>query len=173
MKLNLGWAYEGVNGTVPRNTGQECFEFLTPLRRIVESIIVIPLCIVAIKWSVKRLKPIHYSNANSTSSRNQLNHNNQIYYHHHEEHREHQRLEEYRLRSSPARSLPSTHINGGENLLYPPLGKQLLLVILTLTIGVELGFKFATRTVIYILNPCHITTIIQVSHFDIVKVYLQ
>lgn len=43
-------------------------------------------------------------------------------------------------------------------------GKHVLLVAMTFVFGMELGFKFASRSVIYILNPCHITTIIQVSH---------
>ena len=42
-------------------------------------------------------------------------------------------------------------------------GKQVLLVLMTFVLGLELGFKFASRTVIYLLNPCHITTIMQVS----------
>lgn len=41
-------------------------------------------------------------------------------------------------------------------------GRNLLLAIMCLTFGIELGFKFATRQMIWILNPCHITTIIQV-----------
>ncbi|XP_077292440.1 transmembrane protein 164 [Arctopsyche grandis] len=42
------------------------------------------------------------------------------------------------------------------------VGKRLLLVIMTLLWGMEIGFKFSSRTVIYVLNPCHVTTAIQI-----------
>ena len=41
-------------------------------------------------------------------------------------------------------------------------GRNLLLAFMCMTFGIELGFKFATRQMIWILNPCHITTMIQV-----------
>ena len=42
-------------------------------------------------------------------------------------------------------------------------GKRMLLVVMCLTWGCELGFKFATRQMIWIFNPCHIATAVQVK----------
>lgn len=46
--------------------------------------------------------------------------------------------------------------------------KNILLLAMTFTFGLEIGLKFASRTVIYVLNPCHITTIIQVRKKKII-----
>lgn len=44
-----------------------------------------------------------------------------------------------------------------------PNGKRILLVLMTLIWGIEIGFKFSSKTLIFLLNPCHITTALQVS----------
>ena len=42
-------------------------------------------------------------------------------------------------------------------------GKKILLVALCITFGIELGYKLSTKQLIYLLNPCHIITVLQVS----------
>lgn len=43
------------------------------------------------------------------------------------------------------------------------VGKRLLLVVHCSVFAIEIGFKFATKQVIFLLNPCHVLTAIQVS----------
>lgn len=202
--MQLGWAYDGVNASVPRNTGPECASFLSPTRKLLESVIVIPICFIAIKLAIGRLKPItfrrntpfiaataatpqhhHGSSLGFRSSSishlaSSSNHNLQHHYqrigggsgHHLEpDHRELLLHQTHHRRSSSVeycschRCNTASHNTTISSFLEgeaPSWGKQLLLIMMTLTLGVEIGFKFATRTVIYILNPCHITTLMQI-----------
>ncbi|XP_050389354.1 transmembrane protein 164 [Patella vulgata] len=41
-------------------------------------------------------------------------------------------------------------------------GKRVMLLCMCLTFGIELGFKFATRQMIWIFNPCHVASIVQI-----------
>lgn len=38
----------------------------------------------------------------------------------------------------------------------------ILMILMTFIFGVEMGFKFANQNMIYVLNPCHIQTLVQV-----------
>ncbi len=43
-------------------------------------------------------------------------------------------------------------------------GRKLLLAAFCLIFGIEIGYKLSTRQLIFILSPCHIVTMIQVSN---------
>jgi len=42
------------------------------------------------------------------------------------------------------------------------VGKRLLLTMLCLVFGVEIGYKICSRELLYLLNPCHVITMIEV-----------
>ncbi|XP_053688272.1 uncharacterized protein LOC128737621 [Sabethes cyaneus] len=197
--MHFGWAYDGVNGSVPRNVGPECAEFLPASRKLLETLILVPLCLLAIKIAVARMKPITFRRSRRvgtpqhagspmgyrSSSISHLaasagSHNLQHHYqrvgggtitHHLEpDHRE-LLIQQHHHRRSSSVEYCSCHRcstagpNSASSALdgeAPSLVKQILLITMTLTLGVEIGFKFATRTVIYILNPCHVTTLMQI-----------
>lgn len=105
----MEWAYSGVNKTVPRNAGPECAEFLNPIWRRIETVIVLALAAATFSWGYKRI------------------------------------------------TLPTAaYVRRDRG------GRRTLLVLMSLIWGMEIGYKFSSRTVIYLLNPCHVTTAIQV-----------
>lgn len=110
--MQWGWAYDGVNASVPRNTGPECANYLSSQRHWIEGACMITGCLVLLRWSWRRAGP---------------------------------------LSSTQFIERPM------------PFAKKLLVLCMTFTLGLELGFKLSSRSVIYILNPCHITTVMQVS----------
>ncbi len=42
------------------------------------------------------------------------------------------------------------------------VGRRLVLALLCLVFGAEIGFKCASRSAIYLLNPCHMVTAVQI-----------
>ncbi|XP_031635315.1 transmembrane protein 164 isoform X4 [Contarinia nasturtii] len=109
--MNWGWAYEGVNGNIPRNTGPECVNYLSTTRHIVESVILVPVAILIFKYGMSKLPPLQFN------------------------------------------------FSRYDGIVC---GKQLLLITMTFLLGLEMGFKLCTRTAIYILNPCHVTSMLQI-----------
>lgn len=109
--MHWGWAYDGVNASIPRNTGPECVNYLSTMRHIIEGIIIIPLSAYILKHGMSKLQPLHIN------------------------------------------------YNTADRIVC---GKQLLLITMTFLLGLEMGFKLCTRTAIYILNPCHVTSMLQV-----------
>ena len=41
--------------------------------------------------------------------------------------------------------------------------KRILLVLICLVFGLEIGYKICSRQVLYLLNPCHVITMVEVG----------
>lgn len=52
--IMMDWAYSGVNKTVARNAGPECANYLNPIWRVVETVIVLTISIYLFIWSYKK-----------------------------------------------------------------------------------------------------------------------
>lgn len=62
---------------------------------------------------------------------------------------------------------PRLDVNECKSLSLPgsavdDVGRRVMLLIMCIVFGVEIGFKLATRQLIWILNPCHLVTMMQV-----------
>jgi len=62
-----------------------------------------------------------------------------------------------RLNMSECRKVSMHHSSTVDSV-----GRRVMLLVMCVTFGVEIGFKLATRQLIWILNPCHLVTMMQV-----------
>lgn|ERR1711953_153350 len=108
--------YGGIDFSVPGEGGPACTHFLSPHRRLTESLLfgLLGLLVTVQAWRRVRLE----------------GNNNQ---------------------ESVGR--------GGES--HHPGARQSLLVVLAVTFGLEVGFKLSTGQVLWLLNPCHVLTVVQ------------
>ena len=110
----FGWAYEGVDPTLPGNGGEECIGFIPREQKILETIVLATVSFLEIVFAYSRI-------------------------------------------TLPEKIAPPER--GGDRT-----GKKILLFMHAITFGIELGFKLSTKQLIWILNPCHLVTMMQVSN---------
>lgn len=261
--MGWGWAFDGVNQTIPRNAGPDCSQYLSWQRQIIECLSVTTISVFFLHWTWKRLNPcpdpqeehllilqrrnyydthsigIAGNGAEAARSRNAKNFGffgnttapGQLLTQPTEKDkvhatndgsatdvcnncRVHVNINSHAFHESSSQTgaicapIPEDKAGGHSALQnvhghgiacgsiavgqqYPGIqqlhqdgapginngmannvivmcdnmfvAKQVLLVLMTFVLGLEIGFKFTSRTVIYLLNPCHITTIMQVS----------
>ncbi|XP_061426325.1 transmembrane protein 164 [Lethenteron reissneri] len=148
----LDVAYGGVNPDIAGNGGASCAAFLSPGQRIVESALVLGVSLAEMWVSWRRVRmclgdlgqrgdaPLPRRAAAATAAGG----------------------------GGGIVSAGRGSVQGGDGAKKTPrchgsLARSLLLTALCLTFGIEVGFKFATRTLIFLLNPCHVVTAIQIA----------
>ncbi|XP_067122259.1 transmembrane protein 164 [Centruroides vittatus] len=104
------WAISGVDHSIEGNGGPDCVKYLSPNRRLYETIFATILALIYLYWGIRR---IHIPPVPKISKEDRG-------------------------------------------------GRRSLLMLMCLVLGMEIGFKFSSKTVIYFLNPCHIVTMIQI-----------
>ena len=68
-----------------------------------------------------------------------------------------------------SKRLEPIHIPDAKELEKPHSTTRLILLLfMTYIFGIEMGFKLANRSVIFVLNPCHIQTVVQVCTTQVI-----
>ena len=57
-------------------------------------------------------------------------------------------------------TLPAKVASAGKD----PLFKKVLLVVLSVVFAIEIVYKVCSRQLLYLLNPCHVCTVLEVPH---------
>uniref|UniRef100_A0A7E4V8T1 Ferric oxidoreductase domain-containing protein n=1 Tax=Panagrellus redivivus TaxID=6233 RepID=A0A7E4V8T1_PANRE len=145
-KLIYSLAVDGVDFALPGNGGRECFEFIPVWQRIFESLIFIPLAVYGItsawnylEWPKYYNSPKHdqYSPSRSTNGVN--NNGNSIQRSH-----------------KPDKLLTLTPLQEELEAWRPLIFKFYAGVFF-----MEFLYKIITRTSIFLFNPCHVATSLQ------------
>ncbi|KAG8228095.1 hypothetical protein J437_LFUL000097 [Ladona fulva] len=163
------WAIAGVNISLPSEGGPKCAAYLPLSKRLYETIVILGIAVCVFFWA--RSHPVlsriflcrrseckiyreQHSQGIPSSSREWNNRNVE------NDNEENENL----LRDN--RNLCPVNYCSENKLIRESLQdrnrKNWLLILLCLIWGAEIGFKLATRTVIYLFNPCHVVTAVQI-----------
>ncbi|XP_071454248.1 transmembrane protein 164 [Hetaerina americana] len=169
------WAVAGVNVSIPGEGGPECAAFMPMHIRIVESVIALGIAIrvlICARYNPSFTNIPRLSRGKSESPGNKSLRHNVIesvkedgkpgackHVERESRHGKNDLIKENKVVYS---SLIGRKYSLGIESSSDRNKKNWLLVLLCLVWGAEIGFKFASRTVIFLLNPCHVVTAVQI-----------
>ena len=129
------WAWGGVDVTMDAIGGDECIHFVPTQQKIVESAVFIPIALFQIYWGWKNLPIIKTTTKKASSN------------------------DDHADEKSGGDAINNNSIQSGpRNAIL----RCVLLIALVFTFGMEVGFKLASRTMVWIVNPCHVITLLQI-----------
>lgn len=134
------FAISGVNQSLEGNGGPECVHFLPLWQKLVETMIAIPIGIYGLYWSHSRLHMPWLNRVNENDNRESKQMTNCQY-----DDDDDDVVEQNRTDTIDDNSRT----------------RQSLLIVYCLVFTSELVYKFVSKTAIFLLNPCHLTTVMQ------------
>ncbi|XP_046401879.1 transmembrane protein 164 [Ischnura elegans] len=169
------WAVAGVNVSIPSEGGPECAAFMPMHIRIFESVIALGIAIQVLitarynpsfkniprfpRCTVETLgkhKPICHQSVESIEVESEPGAHKFV------DNESQKRAADPRKENEAVYAVRGRKFSLITESLSDRNRKNWLLVLLCLVWGAEIGFKFASRTVIFLLNPCHVVTAVQI-----------
>lgn len=139
----LTWSYSGIDLAIDGTGGEACVNYLPMWQRVIESLSFVLISMGLISWSWSKLTvplPLPQRQVSPSPSKNgEVDHCGSG----------------YDKETSECRVSCQVHHD------WP--GRRIVLLIHSLTFGVEIGYKLSSRSVLWLLNPCHMVTAVQVS----------